>query len=122
MKYLKPYDILIIFISLAGIIISMFLFRPTPENKILAVYSDGKKQTYSLGNSQFVVKNNYGSVKIKVEDARARIIDSSCPDRWCINMGWIKNPGESAVCLPSRIMIVIENKKGAGEGADAVTK
>jgi hypothetical protein len=122
MKYLRKYDIAIILISIAGIILSFFMLRQKPENKVLAVYIDGKKQLYSLRDSQFRVDSQYGYVKVKVTNGKAKVIESSCHDGWCKRMGWIDSPGDSAVCLPSRIMIVIENQKGAGEGADAVTK
>lgn len=122
---LKRYDILIIILCIAGIILTFFAFHRRGENLILAVYADGKKAVYTLDDADYTIKSPDGWVKIRIRNKRVKVIDSGCPDKWCTRMGWIDNPGESIVCLPSRIYMVIEEKKrdtGKKPGIDAVTK
>lgn len=47
---------------------------------------------------------------IKVEKGRIRFIDADCPDKICIKAGWLKKPGDSAACLPHKIIITIQGQ------------
>ena len=55
---------------------------------------------------------------ILVEKGRIRFEDADCPDRKCVKPGWITDPGQAAVCLPNRTLILIE---GEGEEVDGGT-
>ena len=55
---------------------------------------------------------------ILVESGRIRFEDADCPDRKCVKTGWLKDPGQAAVCLPNRTIIRIE---GEGEEIDGGT-
>lgn len=54
---------------------------------------------------------------VRAERGRIAVISADCPDRDCVRRGYISRPGESAVCLPGRLVIRIS---GAGE-VDGVT-
>jgi hypothetical protein len=43
-----------------------------------------------------------------------RMVDSPCPDKICIGMGWIKYSGETVVCLPNRVVIRIVGADSLG--------
>ncbi|WP_035288881.1 NusG domain II-containing protein [Clostridium sp. KNHs214] len=47
---------------------------------------------------------------IKVEKGKIRFMDADCPDKICIKSGWIKKPGDSAACLPHKIIITIQGQ------------
>ena len=47
----------------------------------------------------------------------ARVADSGCPDKTCVRAGILTQAGQSAVCLPGRVVLRLE---GAG-AADAET-
>jgi hypothetical protein len=42
---------------------------------------------------------------LRTEDGRITVIEANCPDRDCVKRGWLKKPGDSAVCLPHRLVI-----------------
>ena len=46
----------------------------------------------------------------------ATCISSDCPDKICVNTGYIKHTGQAAVCMPNRVSIHIT----AAGGADIV--
>lgn len=54
-------------------------------------------------------KDNHFNI-IKVEKGRIRFEDADCPDKVCVKAGWLKNPGNSAACLPHKIIIIIEGE------------
>lgn len=47
---------------------------------------------------------------IEVEPGRIRFIDADCPDKVCVKTGWISEPGQTAVCLPHKLMIKIDGQ------------
>ncbi len=56
-------------------------------------------------------------VTIRYGGGRAAFLRSDCPDGVCVRTGWLTRPGQSAVCLPKRLILRIE-----GEGdVDAVS-
>lgn len=40
-------------------------------------------------------------------DNKVRMVESPCPDKICMGMGWISHPGESIVCIPNRVVVRI---------------
>lgn len=50
------------------------------------------------------------NVIIEINNRRARFVTSDCPDKVCVNTGWLTSPGQSAVCLPNRLSITIEGE------------
>lgn len=60
-----------------------------------------------------------GSNTVLVEPGRIRICEADCPDRICVDMGWLRNQAAPIVCLPHRLTIRL---RGEGETADAVTR
>ncbi|MFP4499349.1 MAG: NusG domain II-containing protein [Vulcanimicrobiota bacterium] len=109
---LKKYDYFVIILSIVGILSSLaFAYPGKNEESKLVVYSNKNRQVYSMEDAEIVINNELGYVKVIVQDNQVRIYDSSCKDKWCKNMGWIDQPGETLICLPSRIFITIEEKR-----------
>jgi hypothetical protein len=50
---------------------------------------------------------------IEVEPGRIRFVDADCPDKICIKTGWLSEPGQTAVCLPHKLMININGKNSS---------
>jgi len=50
---------------------------------------------------------------IKAEKGQIRFLQSDCPHKYCVKTGWLRKPGDRAVCIPSRVVITIvgDNKK-----------
>ena len=66
-------------------------------------------------NRKIQIGNDYPLATLIIEDKKAYIINSTCPDGLCENQGKISNSGESIVCLPKGIVITID----AGEPSKA---
>ena len=56
-------------------------------------------------------------VTVELSPQGARVADSGCPDKTCVRAGILTQAGQSAVCLPGRVVLRLE---GAG-AADAET-
>ncbi|MBN2168389.1 MAG: NusG domain II-containing protein [Actinobacteria bacterium] len=53
----------------------------------------------------FEIKGFAGTSKIEVKNGRVRMLESACPDKLCIGMGWAEETGDSIVCVPNRVVI-----------------
>ena len=64
---------------------------------------------------EFTLSDERGSNVIRVEPGRIAVIDADCPDRICVEAGWLSDSASPIVCLPHRLVIRIE-KNAAAEG------
>jgi len=55
---------------------------------------------------------------IEVERGRIRVSDADCSDRFCVRQGWASGGAVPIVCLPHRLVIMLEG--GATTDLDAV--
>lgn len=46
---------------------------------------------------------------LEVSGGRIRFINSLCPDKLCEGFGWISLEGETAVCMPAKLAVIIVN-------------
>jgi hypothetical protein len=114
---LKKLDVLVIALALFSVILSFLLIpRQSAHAPVLVIYEGACRRVHSLDDSDFEARSRWGSVKIRIRDGKVRLLDSTCPDKWCIRMGTLHLPGDSIVCLPSRILLVIEGQEKSPEG------
>lgn len=45
-----------------------------------------------------------GTNHLVIKDGRIRADEASCPDKVCVNQGFIDRTGQSIVCLPNRMI------------------
>ncbi|MDR2753564.1 MAG: NusG domain II-containing protein [Oscillospiraceae bacterium] len=50
-------------------------------------------------------------VAVAVNGQRARVVSSPCRDKRCVRAGWLKAPGDTAVCLPQKVIVEIRVAK-----------
>lgn len=53
-------------------------------------------------------------VTLQVEGGAVRFINSQCPDHLCEGFGYISHEGETAICMPAGVAVMV-----IGEGADS---
>lgn len=61
------------------------------------------------GTDTFTIQTADGYNTVVVKDQKIGIIEADCPDKICIQEGFIRNPGETTVCLPHKVMIEIRS-------------
>ncbi len=129
MKILKRGDIIlgvsIIAAALVLMLISAHPGRTSAEGGILvAVIKEGDTVTHTVeldnveSQIKIIVGGKFNEV-ILVEKGRIRFESADCPDKVCVNTGWLEKPGDMAVCIPNRTLIKIERlKSGKGNEDD----
>ncbi len=55
---------------------------------------------------------------IIVEPGRIRFSEADCPGRICVRTGWLEEAGDTAVCIPDKIIIKV---RGRADSIDAIS-
>lgn len=100
------YDFFLV-LALLGLAAGIYALRAVPGREVF-VRVNGVAATESM---------EINGVAVEINGARARIADSPCRDRICVNAGWLEKPGDTAICLPQRVVVEIAGgKKAAFDG------
>ncbi len=111
--FVRKNDLIILAVALVlGVLLIIFMgggkrgayAEILRDNTVIKRVDLSKDNTFSL--------EEYPQVFFKVENGAVAFVKSDCPDKICVHTGFIKNKGQSAVCLPNRLTLRI-----AGESA-----
>jgi hypothetical protein len=110
---LKIGDYLIIAIILVAVfMLPTFYTTQATDNLIAVVTKDGQEiRRIILTNltEPITMELQYEYYdKITAEQGRIRFTEADCPEKICVNTGWLSKPGQAAVCLPNGLIIRIE--------------
>lgn len=109
---------------LAAIFSTASLTRKS-EGSFAVVYRDGRC-IYAVDLSkvdepyELTFSDESGYNRIRVERGKIAIVDADCPDRVCVDSGWLSDSALPIVCLPHRIVIRIEKKSPMPDDIDSV--
>lgn len=113
MRFFKKSDIsIIIFIIVLSLVLFgayKFFYGELPAKAEIYYYSE-LVRTVDLSKANagtFSIPQNEDVVFKITEDGRIAFIESSCPDKICINTGYLQTVGQYAACLPNGIMVKI---------------
>lgn len=113
---------------IAVIILSVFYIK-RPEDvstdKYLSIQQDGveiDRIPYDRLDKNFkkVVKGEDGENTIEMTEEGVRITHADCPDKICVHMPAISEPGEMIVCLPNKLLLEIV--EDTSEGIDVINQ
>lgn len=88
----------------ASITVDGKLYRTLKLNEIM------EPQEIRIGDPVFAV--------IRAEKGRIRFLEADCPDKICVNTGWLTGNRQSAACIPLKILITLTSR---APGHDALT-
>lgn len=111
----------------AGIAGSLFIYLKKDTGASVAnIYQDGTLiRSIDLSKVSesytFTVNGENGaSNTIEVRPGEIAVVEASCPDKVCVNMGFIKNKALPITCLPNKLVIKIE-ASGSSDGLDGIS-
>lgn len=112
--------VVIVSLLLLSAIVLLVVFLTRQEGARVTVTVDGVTVgEYPLSlDATYELRN--GANVLTVEDGRAYMSYSSCPDHLCENTGRIKYVGETIVCLPNKVTVTVIGKDD-GSGVDFVS-
>ncbi|MCW1712127.1 NusG domain II-containing protein [Caenicola nitritireducens] len=107
--------ILIVILMASCVVWGIRFLTKAPDVLNAEIIQDGKllrRVLLKKGDpaGEFAVEYKGGRNVLKTEDGKIAVIASDCPDKDCVKRGWLQRPGDSAVCLPNRLVIRISGK------------
>lgn len=89
-------------------IAAVFFQASRPPARLVRIVSDGVLiETIDLSASpdrEIAIENEYGKNIVSVEDHRIRVREADCPDRVCVNAGFL-SAARPILCLPHKLVI-----------------
>jgi hypothetical protein len=118
-RALLPGDLVIyLLVAAAAVFTALALSAPRDKAVYAEVTCDGVTTRYPLDADTSVTLTGEGyTLTLEIADGGARIAESDCPDRVCVNTGTVKRPGQSIICVPARISVRLT---GGSSSADAI--
>ena len=105
---------------LASLVLLLVLTLTRREGAVAEVELDGETVArYALDEDGEYVLNG-GTNILVIEGGEAYLTYADCPDLVCVRTGRIRYVGESIVCLPNRLSVVIRGEDADG-GVDLVS-
>lgn len=111
LNFFTKKDLIIIFVlfALSLMLFLFFSFYTKGQSKYVQIIYDGNiVDTLPIDKDIEYNPQSNNNIVIEIKDNKARFKTSDCPDKVCVNTGWLSSPGQTAVCLPNKVSIVIQ--------------
>ena len=97
-------------IAVAAVLLLIVPLLRTDDGLVLRVTTgEGEVYTYTLDRDrEFVIDGAGYTLTVRIEQGKAFVTHSDCPDKICQKSGTISRQGEIIICAPAQISIVIE--------------
>ena len=113
-------DAIVMLICLSLILLLLLLPLLRTSGDRLTVTTPETSYSYSLSENQtFTVVGNGIALTIQIENGEARVLHSSCPDGLC-QTGGISKSGQSILCAPAGVRLLITSREGGNADVDFV--
>ena len=125
-SFFRPFDALLLAVVAAASAWGFLAFRFNPAGKAIVYVGDRKYGWFDLAapSSTIAIPTRIGDVELQVGGGYARVLHSPCPNKLCVHTGAIKQSHSEIVCLPARLLVVLEGGGDPGDSSpqpDAIT-
>lgn len=110
---IKNGDVILI-ASLALLCILLFLIPVFSQGKaaVADVWQNGEKiKEIDLSTVEESYEMSVGGCILLVQRGSIRFLDADCPDKLCVRSGTLSKNGDTAACVPNKVVVIIENKE-----------
>ena len=110
LKLINKFDLVIIAVSSVLAVVLMFVFNSGKQaGRYAEVYLANELVVkIDLQNKEERLIKIKDNLIIKVfNDGCVAVVESDCPDKICLKTGKIKEVGQSIVCVPNRLLVII---------------
>lgn len=118
MKKMNRWDGVLLGVILLLAIVSLLTYFLWPKKSAdtVEISIDGNIwNTFSLDENREVsiqVNDNVTNILV-IENGEAYMKDAACPDHLCMKQGKISHDGESIVCLPNKVVVVVTSEQAS---------
>lgn len=107
---IRIWDVVLIVALVAACVSVLFFPRQPGETATVRVNGEVRAVLPLSKDTELILEDG---TSVIVEDGTVRVEHSTCPDHLCESVGRIGNEGQTILCLPNRISVVL-----SGEEAD----
>lgn len=109
--------IIIIFFLILSIVLIFKSYNYSAKKLLLVVenesfyipYKDGYFNLFNKVKDVFGNEHSvYKSMEFEITDGKIRALHSDCANQICVNTSWIENCGDSIICAPNRVAVIID--------------
>ncbi len=108
---IKRSDVFVIFLTLLLIFSTFLIFRhSSDETPVATITVDGKVEkeiNLTFQEDCIITLETTPAVTLEVKNHKIRFISSKCPDGTCEKMGFLSNSGDTAACIPAKVIVTI---------------
>jgi len=99
-------------IAVAALVVALWVTLGThgSAGALVALVHDGDGQTHELPlgrDAQLSVTTSLGTNVICVKNGAVRMLDADCPNKNCLQMGPLTEPGPQIICLPHQLWVEV---------------
>ncbi len=94
----------------------LWLARPQAEGRVVASITVGEETVRTIDltkakDQEFSILEETGKpITFQIKDHAIRFLESDCPDKVCINTGFLKNDLDVACCLPNQTALLVSKE------------
>ena len=115
-KLVRDIALILIILALSTAILIVTRSRKEQGAYVTVMIQNVEAARFSL-DINGIYDINGGTNKIEIKDGRVRMLEAFCPNHLCIRQGWISLEGQSIVCLPNKVTVIV---RGTDDGFDFV--
>ncbi len=112
-KLLKPIDLILIAVLLLGGIGFSVYTKHSTKSATAVIYIDGeiyqKTELEKVEKPYELALPCSPKATLLIENGAVSFCEADCADKVCVNTGRLTKRGDTAACLPARVVVVIEN-------------
>lgn len=102
--------ILVIFTLTAVIYTGYRVYMGNNAEYAEVLYNGNTIKKLPLNKDTVYIPDENKNIIIEIKNNKIHIKESDCPDKICVNTGWLSAPGQTAVCLPNKMSVVVKGK------------
>ena len=111
----KKKEIIAVLILVLIAVVSFVCIRFFVEGKgkYVKVYVNNKlTKTFDLNKDrEYFIETKVGYNLLIIKNNKVRILDADCPNKICVDKGYISKNDESIICLPHHVVVTVESDK-----------
>ena len=95
---------------LLGGALALFLYVTRQDGGYVSVQMDGElaMELPLSEDTRLVLGSGEHTNVLVIENGTAQVAEATCPDQICVSQGAIRYAGESIVCLPHKLVVMVE--------------
>lgn len=113
-RTIRKNDIILLIgiIGIAVICLVIQFMSPASSGNLIVQIDGEKVASYPL-NEDAEFEINDGTNRVEITEGTVKMIQADCPDQICVHHKAISKNNETIVCLPNKIVLVIESAEEA---------